>query len=91
MEFSAVSLGYLLAIIQVVTGHLHGFLNECKANDIKVDCIPECPRICMEHLQIRKCKPIPCTPGCACKEGWVRKGSNTGKCIRRADCKRWIL
>ncbi|KAL7737517.1 hypothetical protein ACLKA6_007647 [Drosophila palustris] len=89
MKLYAAILG--LVFLKVTTGHLHAFLGECRYNDVKVACIPPCPRICMTTLMMRKCKPIECTPGCACPQGWVRKGDDSGPCIRRGDCNRWIM
>ncbi|XP_034478149.1 von Willebrand factor [Drosophila innubila] len=89
MKLSAAILG--VVFLKVTTAHLNAFLGECRYNDVKVDCMPPCPRICMSHLLVRKCKAVECTPGCACPEGWVRKASDTGPCIKRSSCKRWIV
>ncbi|KAH8413847.1 hypothetical protein KR222_009256, partial [Zaprionus bogoriensis] len=57
----------------------------------KVDCVPACPKVCLNTLLKRVCRPVACTAGCVCKDGWVRRGSTAGKCILRNKCNRWIL
>jgi hypothetical protein len=62
------------------------------------DAIPIAPQVCSENEEFRPCKgcdgtcdkpnpicPRICVPGCACKKGHVRSGSN-GRCIPQEQC-----
>ncbi|KRF79858.1 uncharacterized protein Dvir_GJ26608 [Drosophila virilis] len=82
---------FLLLLCAVAAAHLHIFLDVCLHNDVKVSCVPSCPKICVDNLIRRKCRPVRCKRGCVCKDGWVRQGSITGKCIRRSSCTRWVI
>ncbi|XP_016988063.1 venom serine protease inhibitor [Drosophila rhopaloa] len=66
-------------------------LETCAHRDVMVKCVPVCPKLCSNYLQIRKCSPKKCKRGCACKKGWLRDKNDHGLCIPRNDCKRYII
>ncbi|XP_052840166.1 venom serine protease inhibitor [Drosophila gunungcola] len=66
-------------------------LQSCTHNDVMVKCLPVCPKICSNYLQIRRCSPKKCRRGCACKKGWLRNKNDMGMCIPRNECKRYIV
>ncbi|XP_030388256.1 SCO-spondin [Scaptodrosophila lebanonensis] len=90
-SYFLVFLTTLLTLIAHIEAHVHSMLYVCVRNDVKVDCIPSCPKLCVDALYPRRCYPQKCKRGCACKEGFVRRLSPEGMCIPRAECKRWIL
>nr|XP_043067000.1 SCO-spondin [Drosophila bipectinata] len=63
----------------------------CIHNDIWMKCKPVCPKICSDYLYKNRCSPKKCEAGCACPDGWLRKGSDMGYCIPKHKCERWII
>ncbi|XP_022091554.1 IgGFc-binding protein-like [Acanthaster planci] len=53
---------------------------ECPEGSFWSDCVSPCPPTCANPD--RAC-PLPCRPGCECRQGWVRQGH---RCVPREQC-----
>ncbi|XP_070134716.1 uncharacterized protein [Drosophila bipectinata] len=80
----------LSAISESFASHLP-LITACIHNDIWMKCKPVCPKICSDYLYKNRCSPKKCEAGCACPDGWLRKGSDMGYCIPKHKCERWII
>ncbi|XP_022225889.1 SCO-spondin [Drosophila obscura] len=78
-------------LVILVSSAIAEKLLECTCNDVIVNCVRSCQKLCVDQLVIRKCRYVKCKRGCACAPGMVRKRDITGFCIHREDCKRWII
>ncbi|XP_030081245.1 uncharacterized protein LOC111600007 [Drosophila hydei] len=81
----------LLAVCGVAAAHPHAFLGVCMYDEVMVDCVPSCQKICSGIYVQRKCDFSKCLRGCVCPKGWVRMGSTAGECMKRNTCMRWII
>ncbi|XP_017072647.1 SCO-spondin [Drosophila eugracilis] len=89
--YSGLFLFVFLWLLHHTTSSEIPLIKKCMHNDVMVNCVPVCPKICSLYYYTRRCSPQKCKRGCACPKGWLRDLHPQGYCVPKKTCQRYII